>query len=379
MATQLIKFEQGSGAGVAVGKNVGKLVIGSNFPSTTAGGMYAVACDYSENVYIADIQTNAIYKTTEGGNIALLAGLPNNDGFVNGTGTAARFALPAGIACDKSGNVYVADTNNKRVRKIDLGGKVTTIAGGFSVPIDVAVAPNGDVILADYGTHKIYRITPSGKTLLVAGSTDGNVCGYIGTTKVKGSAAKFSGPRSVTVDNTGNIYVADSGNYQIKVISPDGWVNVFAGSGVQGNLNGTASMARFTLLIRIKANRSGCLYAIDAVSTYNRIKKIDQNGNVSTFANPVKDEECWGIAVSPSDDVFVVTGPGEPGFESSSSSENSSASSLNSSVSSVSSLSSLSSMTPSSISDVSSQSSLRSSESSVSTSSESPGPRLSRV
>lgn len=359
MATQLVKYEQGAGAGVAVGKNVGKLVVGDSFPSTTADAMFAVACDWSGNTFVADIATNAIYKVTEGGQVTLFAGSPGNDGFVNGTGTAARFQNPKGIACDKSGNVYVADTGNNRVRKIDLNGRVTTIAGGFSAPLDVAVAPNGDVIVADTGNHKIYRVQAGGRTLLVAGSTSGNVCGYDGTGgKIRGSAAKFNTPSSVTVDNSGYIYVADTSNYQVKVIHPDGWVKIFAGSGTAGNLNGTAAVARFTSLLRVKASRSGFLYVIDAVSTYNRIKRIDPNGNVSTFANPLKDELCYGLAVSPADKVFVVTAAERSeGYESSSSSTE------GSSVSSASSASTASSKTPSSVSSASSVSSVSSASS----------------
>jgi hypothetical protein len=395
MATQLVKFEQGSGAGVAAGKNVGKLVIGDAFPSTTADAMFAVACDWSGNIIVADIATNAIYKTTESGKVSLFAGLPNNDGFVNGTGTAARFQNPKGVACDKSGNTYVADTGNNRIRKIDQNGRVTTIAGGFNSPLDVAVAPNGDVIVADTGNHRIYRVRSGGQVLLVAGSSVGNVCGYIGTTKVKGSAAKFSSPNSVTVDNDGKIYVSDAGNYQVKVIYPDGWVRVFAGAGTIGNVNGVASVAKFTSLLRVKANRSGFLYVIDAVGTYNRIKKIDPNGNVSTFANLLKDELAFGLAVSPADKVFVVTsGSRAEGYESSSSSSEtgssvSSASSEKSSVSSASSptsknsLSSASSASsPTSANSVSSASSAssattgsNSSASSETSSSQSPGGR----
>jgi len=412
MATQLVKYEQGSGAGVAVGKNVGKLVVGDSFPSTTADAMFAVACDWSGNAFVADIATNAIYKITEGGSVTLFAGSPGNDGYVNGTGTDARFQNPKGIACDKSGNVYVADTGNNRVRKIDTNGRVTTIAGGFNSPLDVAVAPNGDVIVADTGNHKIYRVQAGGRTLLVAGSILGNICGYDGTgAKIKGSAARFNTPNSVTVDNSGLIYVADTGNYQVKVIHPDGWVRVFAGSGTAGNLNGIASVATFTSLLRVKASRSGFLYVIDAVASYNRIKRIDPNGNVSTFANPLKDELCYGLAVSPADKVFVVTAAARSeGYESSSSessqssssqssqslssassdhspsslsslssqsSESSASSNTPSSLSSLSSLSSssLSSLSSSSLSSQSSQTESVSSASSLSSSSESPGGR----
>ena len=399
MATAyLLKYEQGSSSAL----NIGKIVVGSTFPVTSAAGMYAVAADWSGNLFIADITTNAIYKVTESGQIGLFAGKPNNDGFVNGVGTAARFNQPKGIACDKSGNVYVADTGNNRIRKIDMNGKVTTIAGGFSSPADVAVAPNGDIIVADTGNHKIYRVKTGGQTLLVAGSTIGNVAGDTGGTKIKGSAAKFSSPNSVTVDNTGNIYVSDSGNYQIKVIHPDGWVKVFAGTGTSGNVNGKAAVAQFSSLLRVKADRSGNLFVIDAKTTYNRIKLIDQNGNVSTFANNAKNENCWGLAVTPADKVFAVVGAGTAGYESSSSSSSilehsshSSQSSLSSEKSSQSSVSTASSInsssssssksSPSSLSSekssqssassASSRSSEKSSQSSQSSSSQSPGSR----
>lgn len=372
MATQLVKYEQGSGAGVAVGKNVGKLVVGDSSPSTTADGMYAVACDWSGNVFIADTMTNAIYKTTESGGIALFAGLPNNDGFVNGTGTAARFHTPAGIACDRSGNTYVADSGNTRLRKIDPNGKVTTIAGGFTNPSDCAVAPNGDIIVADVGAHKIYRVTASGRVLLVAGSTSGNVAGHVNGVKVKGTAAKFNQPTSVTIDHSGNIYVADKGNYQIKVIYPDGWVRVFCGAGVSGNINGIASVARFTSLLRLKVNRSGNLFVIDGVPNYYRIKRVDQNGNVSTFANPVKDEVCYGIAVSPADKVFVVTSAASPyGHESSSSESSDTSDNSGSSVSSASSATSETSESSNTPSSQSSESSDTSDNSELSGSSDS--------
>jgi len=370
MANKLIKYIQSTNT--TTGLNVGKLIVGDSFPVTTSTAMFAVANDWSGNLFVADIAANCIYLITEGGKIGLFAGSPNQDGYVNGTGTDARFQNPKGIACDRSGNVYVADTGNNRIRKIDMNGRVTTIAGGFNAPLDVAVAPNGDIIVADTGNHAIYRVKSGGQTLLVAGSSGnaGNVAGDTGGVKIKGSAARFSSPSSVTVDNTGNIYVADTGNYQVKIIHPDGWVKIFAGS-VVGNVNGAAASARFTSLLRVKANRSGCLYVIDAVATYNRVKKIDANGNVSTYGSLLKDELAFGIAVSPADKVFVVVATSSTGYTESSSSSSdtgSSVSSVSSEKSSVSSVSSRSSVSSekSSVSSVSSVSSEKSSVSSVS-------------
>ena len=377
----LVKFEQGAGAG-AGSFNEGKIVVGSTFPVSTSTGMYAVANDFSGNLFVADVTQNAIYKISESGQIFLFAGSPGHDGFTNGTGTAARFNNPKGIICDRSGNVYVADTNNNRVRKIDMNGRVTTIAGGFNAPGDVAMAPNGDVIVADTGNHAIYRVTASGKTTLVAGSSGnaGNVAGDTGGTKIKGTAARFSSPASVTVDNTGRIYVADTGNYQIKIIHNDGWVKVFSGTGVAGNKNGKPAVAQFTNLLRIKADRSGTLFVIDAVPTYERIKLIKQDGFVSTFAHPPKNETYWGLCVTPADKVFAVVGAGTHGTldSSSSSSSVSSVSSANSQSSQSSASSQTSSSSLNSKSSQSSQSSAtsgNSSSSSSNSSSKSPGTR----
>ena len=383
MATAyLVKFEQGAGAGA--GKfNEGKIVVGSTFPVSTSTGMYCVANDFSGNLFVGDVTQNAIYKITESGQIFLFAGKPGFDGYVNGTGTTARFNNPKGIACDKSGNVYVADANNNRIRKIDMNGKVTTIAGGFSGPCDVGMAPNGDIIVADTGNHAIYRVRAGGQTTLVAGSSGnaGNVAGDTGGVKIRGSAARFSSPASVTVDNTGNIYVADTGNFQVKVIHPDGWVKVFSGAGTAGNKNGKPAVAQFTSLLRIKADRSGNLFVIDAVPSFERIKLIKQDGFVSTFASPVKNETYFGLCVTPADKVFAVVGAGTHGTgdSSSSSGSSSSVSSANSqsSKSSGSSLSSASSdNSHSSQSSQSSASSNNSVSSNSSSSSHSPGPRV---
>ena len=403
----LIKYESGAGfVGVStvpnvVGQDSGKLVVGWDFPENWSYVMYGVACDWSENVFFSDADTNTIYRANEGGVpgtrvagiIQPIAG-PGEvgtdlAGFVNGLGSAARFDTPKGIACDKSGNIYVADSGNNRIRKVSQrkasgvgnyadptqavvkgGGAyyVTTIAGGFNNPCDVACAPNGDIIVADTNNHKIYRVTPSGQKFLVAGSTVGDVSGTVGGVRIVGSAAKFNTPWSVTVDYSGNIYVADQGNYKIKKISPDGWVTTFAGTGMANCHNGPALLASFAFPLYLKVDRTGSLFLIDVVKAdgKNRIRRI-ADGKVSTEAY-INGTSAWGtgknavgIATSPAGKLFVVVTEQsrlpESSSSSSSSSENSSSSStgkstsssLNSSSSSVnSSSSSQSSSTPSS-------------------------------
>ena len=140
-----------------------------------------VCHDYSGNLYVTDTSKDAIFKVSEGGALSVFSGLPgtagNNSALQNVDIDDARYNNPYGIACDKSGNVYVADTGNNRIRKIDKDAKVTTLAGGFNAPEDVVVAPNGEIIVADTGNHKIYKIEQHGRKLLLAGTTEGDVSG----------------------------------------------------------------------------------------------------------------------------------------------------------------------------------------------------------
>jgi len=331
MANQLVKYEIGAGLNVVAGANSGKVVIGPVYPASSSTDMYGVTCDASENVIFTDTGTCAVYKTTEGGRIRILAGLPGSDGYVNGQGTAARFKVPKGVACDASGNTYVADSGNARVRKIDIGGKVTTLVGGFTDPTAVAVAPNGEIVVADTGAHKVWRIDQHGNKRLAAGSTQGNVSGTVAGVKIKGTSAKFNAPMGVACDASGNIYVADTGNYQIKRIASDGWVTLFAGTGDKGNVLGDALTAKFVRPIAISCNASGEVFVVDRVGGKNRVKRVSPNGVVSTVAFITGSEwmsssGALGVAVAPSGKLFVVESDGTTLVESSSSSTHSASS-----------------------------------------------------
>ena len=134
---------------------------------------HGVAVDSSGNVYVVDTFNNTIRKVTPGGVVTTLAGTDLVDGFADGTGSAARFNYPYGVAVDSSGNVYVTDSNNNTIRKVTPGGVVTTLAG----------------------------------TVGVIGFADGT-----------GSAAQFANPSSVAVDSNGNVYVADTDNNTIRKV-----------------------------------------------------------------------------------------------------------------------------------------------------------------
>lgn len=312
---RLVVFNTGAGIGVVAGADSSKVVIGEAFPPSSSTYMYGVACDWSENVYICDQAQHTVYQVTEGGRIRILAGSPGVAGYVNGKGTDARFDTPHGIACDKSGNVYVADTNNNRLRKIDKDANVTTINGGFNAPEAVACGPNGEIYVADTGNHKIYRIESNGRKLRLAGTgVAGNVSGSTGPypyNKVMGDTAQFNAPAGIACDRTGNVYVSDTLNFQVKKISPDGWVTLFSGTGVQGNVNGDALTAQFTLPIYMTCTTSGELYLIDRVDVTNRLKRVDQNG-VASIVGYIPGEigmravGALGVATDPANRLYVV-------------------------------------------------------------------------
>ena len=244
-----------------------------------------VAVDSSGQVYVADPGNDRIRKISPLGVVTTLAG--STSGYMDGTGTAAKFRFPRGVAVDSSGNVYVADYVNQRIRKISPAAGVTTFAGSsqgdddgtgtaakFNYPYGVAVDSSGHIYVADTGNHRIRKIDPAGVVTTLAGST----LGYADGT---GTAARFNYPRGVAVDSSGNVYVADYDNDRIRKIDPTGVVTTFAGSS-SGDADGTGTAARFNRPSGVAVDSSGNVYVADLGN--NRIRKIDPAGVVTTFA-----------------------------------------------------------------------------------------------
>lgn len=191
--------------------------------------------DGSGNVYVADSNNNRIRLVYSSGNVTALAG-NGIGGYADGSGGpdgAAEFSNPTGVAVDTLGDVYVADTGNNRIRRIDASGSVTTLAGDgtkgfadgiggpngtaeFDEPSGVAVDTSGNVYVADTENNRIRRIDASGNVTTVAGSGD---VGWLIGTGGPGGTAEFSQPHSVVVDASGNVDVADSSNNMIRVIT----------------------------------------------------------------------------------------------------------------------------------------------------------------
>ena len=249
-----------------------------------------VTVDSNGTIYVANSSINTISKVTLAGVVTTFAG-SGTQGSTDGTGTAASFSSPRGLTVDSSGNVYVADTGNHKIRKITPAGVVTTFAGSgdanstdgtgtaasFNAPKGIAIDSSGNVYVADTGNHNIRKITPAGVVTTLAGS------GTQGSTDAIGIAASFDAPRGVTVDSSGNVYVADTNSRKIRKITPAGVVSTLAGSGADGFTDGTGAAASFANPYGITVDSRGNVYVTDTFL----IRKITPEGVVTTIAGIV--------------------------------------------------------------------------------------------
>ena len=251
-----------------------------------------VKLDAGGNLLVADSNTETIRKVTPGGVVTTLAGSAGNQGFVNGSGTAARFDAPTGIALDSAGNIYVADTNNFAIRKMTPAGDVTTLSGGpklagstdgtgtaarFNQTGGCDMDASGNLYVPDTINCTIRKITPQGVVTTLAGTpgTQGSVNGT-------GSAARFYRPSAVAVDSAGNVFVADTMNHTIRRITPAGAVTTFSGLAGDGRtINGTGTAARFNWPAGIAVAPNGMIYVTEAGEA---IRRITPAGVVTTFA-----------------------------------------------------------------------------------------------
>lgn len=221
--------------------------------------------------------------------VSTLAG-SGSSGSADGTGILASFNNPGGIAVDASGNVYVADQSNHKIRKITAAGVVTTFAGSgtpgnldgtgtaasFNVPSGITIDATGNLYVADYYGHTIRMITAAGVVTTFAGS------GTAGNTDGTGIAASFNHPADIAIDATGNLYVSDMYNNTIRKITPAGVVTTLAGSGVMGSADGTGAAASFYQPLGVCCDLTGNVYAADYSN--HKIRKITPAGVVTTVA-----------------------------------------------------------------------------------------------
>lgn len=289
-----------------------------------------ITIDISGNLFVADYGNHIIRKISPAGVVSTFAG--STYGYLDGAGATAQFYFPNGIAVDVSGNVYVTDGQGdwaNRVRKITPDGVVTTLAGSdtagsadgiginaqFSAIYGIAVDASGNVYVSDYGNARIRKITPAGAVTTFAGSSFGFADGL-------GAAAQFWNPAGVAVAASGNVYVADTGNQKIRKITPSGMVTTLAGSTV-GVADGTGTSAQFNFPYSLAVDAQENVYVADDKN--HKIRKITTDGVVTTlagtagnnnyainggFLNGVATDAIFhnprGIVVDASDNIYVA-------------------------------------------------------------------------
>ena len=272
---------------------------GDNGPATAAAliSPSSVALDAAGNLYIADATNHRIRQVDPSGTITTVAG-NGSSGFSgdNGSATEASLTNPAAVALDAAGNLYVADQGNQRIRRVDTAGTITTVAGngtpGFSgdngpatagslaAPFGVALDVSGNLYIADRSNQRIRRVDPSGTITTVAGN---GVQGFSGDNG-PATAAALAVPLAVALDAAGNLYIADSGNHRVRRVDPAGKITTVAGTGTAGfsGDNGPAAAARLNDPTRIALDAAGNLYIADRGN--QRIRRVDTGGTIATVA-----------------------------------------------------------------------------------------------
>lgn len=276
----------------------------SNGTGTTASfnQPLGMTVDAQGNLYVAEAGSHEIRKVTPSGVVTTLAG-SGSAGYADGTGSSAMFNHPVGLAVDAAGNIYVADEDNNMIRKVTPAGVVTTVAGTggtgsangagssatFYYPCGVAVDGSGNLYVADYNNNQIRKIS-GGVVSTLAGS------GSAGSTDGTGMSATFNHPFGVAVDGSGNVYVTDRIGQKIRKITQAGVVTTLAGNGSTGATDGTGTGATFNSPTSLTLDRDGNVYVTD--ETNQKIREVTPSGVVTTLAGTGNQGSSDGAGIS---------------------------------------------------------------------------------
>ena len=268
-----------------------------NFPTD-------VTKDQAGSIYIADTGNNEVRKvvmptTMRHDVITTIAGT-GEPGFSGdgGQATSARLRSPAGLAVDRHGDIFIADSGNNRIRKIDTQGIITTFAGrgacgkktrlgdggpatraSLCRPTGVAVDHAGDLFIADTGHDVVREVLPAGKIITIAGDRRRGVA----ANDRRADSTTLDSPTGVAVDAIGDVYIADTGNNRVRVLR-DGALTIFAGSGKPGfsGDGGLARLARLRSPTGVGVDPMGDVFITDTGNS--RIRVVDPAQRISTYA-----------------------------------------------------------------------------------------------
>ena len=301
--TRQVKTYAGSGSSHVVQGPIKKAAFGYY--------LRGLVIDPQDNLYVFGGALNGqhIQKIdTKSGVVSLYTGAPSR-GYKDGPIQTALFNTPSSIAIDKNGDMYITDTQNNRIRKLDTKGQVTTVAGNgasfcvdntflkssFTRPNYVAIGPNGNLFIADTVCNKIRKVDFNTLEVTTFAGT-----GKAGNKNGPKNQAEFKEPKGLLFDSKGNLYVADTGNHMIRLITSNGQVSTFAGTGKQGKANGKKEQATFNQPRSLIYDTTGNLIVVDSYN--HKIRKIEPSGVVTDFAgsgsNGVKDGKAGVAAFS---------------------------------------------------------------------------------
>ena len=253
-----------------------------------------VFVDTQGNIYIADAEFNRVRKIDTSGTITTLAGggtsstQPYGDG---GPATQGYLREPSAIFVDSTGVLYIVDQGLSRVRKVDLSGTITTVAGGgtnpdttsatevrLSGPTDIVIDAQNNLYIADRGNHRVRKVNPSGIITTIAGTGERGFDGDGGPA----TQAKLANPSGIHLDSAGNLYIADEQNRRVRKVDPSGIITTVAGNGSFSSFNeGTPATETGISVKSVYVDNAGNLYISDG---FSRIKKVGADGNIATFA-----------------------------------------------------------------------------------------------
>jgi len=267
-------------------------------------------------VYVADTYNHTIRAIAPDGTVTTVAGLAGNTGSTDGTGSAARFLYPSGVAVNTTGTIYVADTFNHTIRRIQSGAIVTTYAGTatqrgtadglgasarFAFPFAVVVDAAGTLFVTDSFNHTVRKIDFSSNVSTFAG-----LAGTSGAADGTGTVARFNQPSAIAVDSGGNVYVGDTNSHTLRRITSTGTVATLAGTaGSAGSADGLGSEARFNQPFGVAVDAQGTIYITD---TRNQV--IKRTGNVS--APTITTQPVAAVTPVGGSATFTVAATGTP-------------------------------------------------------------------
>ena len=303
---------------------------GASATAAQLHGPYRCATDSAGNLYIADFNNNRIRKVTTGGVISTVVGSgAMGSGGDGGRAIDAQLDGPAGIAIDSSGNLYFADLNNQRIRKVTAAGIISTVAGGgvgglngpatdaqLVAPVDVAVNSSGILYIADRGANQVLGVATDGTISAIAG--DG-IAGFSGDGNLS-PGARLNQPSGVAMDSTGNLYIADAGNNRIRKITPAGMISTVAGGQVGGfgGDGGPAFSAQLNTPVDLAFDPADNFYIADMGNA--RIREVTAGGVISTLsgdgtagfsgdggpASAAEFDGVTGVATDPVGNIYIA-------------------------------------------------------------------------